>query len=62
MTEAEMREGFKLKRSLTQEEWSKKEEIEAVDRLLAEGKCELIRPWGYTDNFQCSYRKVRGLG
>lgn len=62
MTEAEMREGFKLKRTLTQEEWSTKDEIEVVDRLLAEGKCELILPWGYSDNFQCSYRKVRGLG
>ena len=61
MTKAEMKEGFAKGRTLTQEEWSKPEEIKAVDELIAEGKCEVIRDWAYHDNFQCEFRKVRGI-
>jgi hypothetical protein len=60
MTKDEMKAGFARGCSLNQEEWSTPEEIKAVDELVAEGFAEVIKPWGYNDNFQCSYRKVRG--
>jgi hypothetical protein len=61
MTKEEMAEGFKRGRQLTQEEWSKSEEIRAVDELAEEGKC-IVTPWKYKDNFQCEVRYAKGTG
>jgi len=60
MSRAQIEAGFAQGRTLTQEEWSSRQEIQDVDDLIAAGKAEVIRPWGYHDNFQCSFRKVRG--
>lgn len=61
MTKEEMAAGFKLKRRLTQEEWSTTAEIKAVDELAKEGKCT-VTPWEYKENFQCSVRHAVGTG
>jgi hypothetical protein len=57
MTKEEMAEGLAKGRSLTQEEWAVKSEIQAVDELIAEGKA-IATPWTYSDNFQCYFRKI----
>lgn len=61
MSREEIERGFARGRTLTQEEWCHPGEVEDIDVLVAEGKAEVIRPWGYHDNFQCSFRKVRGI-
>ena len=61
MTKDEMRQGFAQGRTLIQEEWSRREEIIAVDELIIEGACEVVDDWRYLDGFQCERRKVRGV-
>ena len=61
MTKEQMIEGFKQKRTLTQEEWANPQEIAWIDELVAEGKCTAT-PWKYKDTFQCEMRKVTGTG
>jgi hypothetical protein len=55
-----MERGFAQGRRLMQEEWSSRQEIKDVDDLIAGGNADVVRPWGYHDNFQCSFRGVRG--
>ena len=57
MTKAEIREGLLRGRRLMQEEWSTREEIAAVDELIAEGVA-VATPWEYRDGFQCERRIV----
>lgn len=57
MTKDEMRQGLMQGRRLVQEEWSKPEEIQAVDELIAEGAAQAT-PWEYRDGFQCNRRIV----
>lgn len=62
MTKSDMEEGFKLGRTLTQEEWAHPQEIKWLDELIAEGKAEVTAPWEWKDNFQCERRRVTGTG
>lgn len=57
MTKDEMRKGLLQGRRLTQEEWAARDEITAVDELVAEG-IAVATPWEYHDNFQCERRYV----
>lgn len=61
MTKEDMRRGLLQGRTLIQEEWAGLQEDKWLDELIAEGIAEVVRPWGYSENFQCSYRKVRGI-
>lgn len=56
MTKEEMRDGLDAGRVLVQEEWADKEEIRAVDELVAEGTA-FATPWEYKDGFQCEHRR-----
>lgn len=58
MTKAEIAEGLAKGRTLIQEEWSTREEIQAVDDLVADGVA-VSTPWQWHDNFQCERRKIR---
>ena len=60
MTKEEMEIGLKQGRTLIQEEWSSRDEIAAVDALVAEGKATATE-WQYRDNFQCEMRRVSGV-
>lgn len=60
MTKEQMREGFAMGRTLTQEEWSHPAEIKWVDELVAEGVAIITAPWEYKDNFQCMRRRITG--
>ncbi|MGX9392524.1 hypothetical protein ACWX0K_20545 [Nitrobacteraceae bacterium UC4446_H13] len=60
MTKEQMREGFRLGRSLIQEEWANPDEIKWIDELLVEGAATAT-DWNYRDNFQCSMRRVTGV-
>ena len=57
MTKEEMRTGLARGRRLIQEEWSKPEEITAVNELVAEGFATAT-PWEWKDGFQCERRVV----
>lgn len=59
MTKGEMALGLASGRRLIQEEWSKPEEIQAVDELGAEGLAT-VGPWEYKDGFQCERRVITG--
>lgn len=57
MTKEEMKLGLVAGRTLIQEEWAARDEIEAVDELIFEG-IATATPWTYSGNFQCEFRKV----
>jgi hypothetical protein len=57
MNKAEMKTGLLAGRRLRQEEWSERDEIEALDELVAEGVATAT-PWTYRDGFQCKVRDV----
>jgi hypothetical protein len=57
MTKEEMEIGLAMGRTLIQEEWADKNEIEFVDELIAKGKVKST-PWEYKDNFQCERRRI----
>jgi hypothetical protein len=47
-------------RTITQDEYAKPEEIEAVDELVAEGFA-IATPWAYRSPHTCKVRFVRRL-
>ncbi len=57
MSEQEIRDGLSQGRRLCQEEWARGEEIEIVDKMVAEGFA-VATPWEYHGNFQCERRYV----
>ena len=57
MNKSEMKAGLLSGRRLRQEEWASREEIAAVDELVAEGIARAT-PWSYRDGFQCEVRDV----
>lgn len=57
MTKDEMERGLASGRRLIQEEWADRDEISAVDELVAEGKATATA-WQYRDGFQCEMRSV----
>lgn len=57
MDKGEMKAGLLAGRRLRQEEWAAREEIAAVDELVAEG-IATATPWAYRDGFQCEVRDV----
>lgn len=61
MTEQELREGFAAGRTITQEEWATRDEVAAIDKLVAEGLAEVVHGWEYLDSFQCERRVVKGI-
>jgi hypothetical protein len=61
MTKEQMQKGFDLGRSCIQEEWANPQEIKWADELIAVGIATATE-WQYKDNFQCSMRKIRGIG
>ncbi len=59
MTKEEMERGLAAGRRLVQEEWADRNEIRAVDELVAEGKANATA-WQYRDGFQCEMRSIVG--
>lgn len=53
-----MREGIAAGRTLIQEEWSHPDDIENVDKLIAEGFAKEEDGWRWHHGYQCERRRI----